>query len=125
MRFEAYFSIEEICRRIPRSPKFFRAEIQRGAFSPARRADGSPDTSNIMLIDGSYFVPASGVAHYLDAHRLGATRLVELQEQREREAVDAPDLSAVSSGIPARSAGELRRKLGAVQTFGQEACNGC
>lgn len=111
MKFEAYFSIEEICRRIPRSPKFFRAEIQRGMFSPSRRPDGSPDTSNVMVIDGSYFVPASGVAHYLDSHRLGAARLVELQDDREREPVDAANLSAVSPGISARSPGELRRKL--------------
>jgi len=123
MKFEHYFTIEELCRRIPRSAKFFRAELQRGGFSPGRRADGSPDTSNVLLIDGSYFVPASGVAHYLDAHRLGAARLVEMLDRERDLPVDAPDLSDFGAGVPARSAGELRRKL-SVQTSGAKEAHG-
>jgi hypothetical protein len=123
MRFEQYFSTEEICQRIPRSAKFIRAEILRGGFSPGRTPAGEPDLGNIQVIDGAYMVPLSGILHYLSQHALPHVQAAaELVADRLRPpTVDRDNLPG--PGIAARSPGELRRKL---QTFGQgqEAVNG-
>lgn len=116
--FETYFSLAEIGQRIPKSDKFWRAELKAGAFGPG-----------CVSIGGEYFVPASGVAAYLEAHSLGARVVVELFDGRERQPVE--ERPALSSGTKARSEGELRRVLSGaahggsvVQTLGQEATHG-
>lgn len=122
MAFEQYFTIEEIAARIPRSAKFFRAEIQRGRFSPNRLPDGTPDLSNIQIIDETYMVPLSGILFYLAQHSAAQLTLVaDLVAHRLRpEAETRPSLS--TNGTAARSRGELVRKL-SVQAHGQEAVN--
>jgi hypothetical protein len=96
--FETFFSLGEIAQRIPKSDKFWRAELKRGAFGPG-----------CVLIGGEYFVPVSAVAAYLERHGIGARPLAELVNGRTRQALPAP--AALSAGTAARSAGELRRKL--------------
>jgi hypothetical protein len=122
MAFEQYFTVEEICARIPRSPKFFRAEIQRGHFSPGRLADGTPDLRNIQLIDDTYMVPLSGICHYLANHAAAQVPVVaELVAHRLRPEPESRPV--LSDGCAARSPGELRRKH-ALQTHGpQEAAH--
>lgn len=107
--FETYYSLAEIAQRIPKSGDFWRAELKAGKFQ-----------GDCVFIGGEYFVPASGVAHYLDAHKLGAAPLSEMVNGRARQ--DVEDRAPLSFGTPARSAGELRRKL--VQAPGQEATHG-
>lgn len=98
MAFELYFSVEEICQRIPRSPAFFRREIQRGAFG---------DLAAVLLVDGSYFVPLAGIEHYIRTHALPAT-VATMVSERLRPTVGA---RLFSDGVSARNGGELKRKL--------------
>jgi len=122
--FETYFSLAEIAQRIPKSDKFWRAELKRGAFAPAL-PNGQPDLSNVLQVGGEFFVPASGVAYYLAAHAAAAPVPVvaSFMAGRARQPLPAPPRPA--AGIRARSAGELRRKIdaGVVQTFGREVAN--
>lgn len=105
--FEVFFSLAEIAQRIPKSGDFWRAELKAGKFG-----------GRCVSIGGEYFVPASGVAQYLDEHRLGAVPLAHLANGRHRQA-EIAQRGLLSCGTPARSAGELRRKV--VPTPGQEA----
>lgn len=113
--FETYFSLAEIASHIPKSAEFWRRELKRGAFSPRLSDAGQPDLSNVVEVGGEFFVPASGVAFYLDAHRLGASALAGLVNGRQRQ--PAPG-RAVFVGRRVRTIGELRR------TIDQEASNG-
>lgn len=101
--FELYFSLAEIAERIPKTDQFWRAEFKAGAFGPLERC---------LQVGGEYFVPASGVAYYLDSHKIPAAAFAHLVNGRHRQA--SPARAVLSGGITARSAGELRRKL--VQT---------
>lgn len=78
------------------SDTFIRKKVKGGEFSPAG-ADGEPDLTNIIDVDGDLRVPASGVNLFLRRYSL-----------------------RYDAGVKARNAGELRRKLGRVQTFGPE-----
>jgi hypothetical protein len=91
---ELYYSIADLSTLLRFAEKTLRAKIKAGDFSPPG-ANGEPDLGNILEISGELRVPASGVNHFLDRHRL-----------------------VYDVGVKARNLGELRRKLGKVQTSG-------
>ena len=95
--FETYFSLVEINQRIPKTAGFWRAQVKCGALG-----------AFVVKVGGEFFVPASSIAAYLDARTLGAAPLAALFDAGKRQAVPG---RFSTDGTPARSPGELRRKL--------------
>lgn len=84
---ELYYSVSELAFLLRFSDTTIRKRIKAGDFSPPGE-DHKPDFSNVIDIDGDLRVPASGVNWFLDQHPL-----------------------KYDSGIRARNAAELRRKM--------------
>jgi hypothetical protein len=109
---DVYYAISSVADRLEFSEKTVRRRLFAGEFGP----------TEAVLLDGEHLrVPYSGLHFYLRRHQLDRGPAI-LQSQRElmqrRLGRERGDFIA---GVPARSEGELRRK---VQASGQEAANG-
>lgn len=80
---EMHYTAQELAVLMRKCDRFVRDEIKAGAFGP-----------DVFFVGGDYLVAASAANAYMERHRL-------------------PAPPAVQMGVPARSEGELRRKLAA------------
>ena len=88
---ELFYTVGELAFLLRLGESTVSRKWKSGEFSPAG-PDGQPDISNIVDLGGDIRIPASGVNHYLDRHRVRRT-----------------------SGVAARTVGELRRKVGQLE----------
>lgn len=114
MPFQVYYSIAEIAARLDYTKKWVTRKVQAGEFGPV---------SDVVQIGKDIRVPQSGVDLFVESHpykRDAATlmRNKALIDRRLKGREIPLDRGPFSTGIAARSPGELRRKL-SVQTFAQ------
>jgi hypothetical protein len=104
-----FFRVSEVCRMLGgASERFIKEELRRGAFFPI--SAGAVDTSTVASIGGADMVSLVGIQWYLRqscawAHTATAAAFLS------RRVAGAPELVELPPGIPARTEGELRRKV--------------
>lgn len=109
MEVPLYFRVSAVARMLGQvSEKFIRAELERGRFFPV--VEGDIDGSTVVRIAGNDMISITGVTWYL--HRwCGWPKAAAAAQFLAQEMSKAPDLVELPSGIPARTEGELRRKM--------------
>ena len=104
-----FFTVAEVSRMLGRvSEAFIRAELRRGRFFPI--SGGEIDATTVVRVGGSDMISLLGLNWYLRTHcawPCQAGAVAELAQSFN----DAPPAVELPAGVPARSAGELKRKV--------------
>jgi hypothetical protein len=109
MEVPLFFPVSTVAQMLGQvSEKFIERELARGRFFPI---DGEAiDRTTVMRIAGKDMVSLVGVQWYLRQH-CAWPRARAAAGFLAKEMSSAPDLVSLPDGVPARSEGELRRKL--------------
>lgn len=109
MEVPRYFSVSTVAQMLGGvSEKFIRQELRRGRFFPL--VAGVPDASSVVRVAGNDMVSLVGVTWYLRTFCAwpaadAAARFLQ------NEMSGGPVLSVLDAGTPARTPGELKRRI--------------